>query len=235
MRLLQRSAVVKAKTNEREQAIAEGAKLAKRVDALRELSAKEEKQLMDFREKTMDTIRVEIERLNQEKRVLVGEIKSLGIERKLLLEPLDASWDEIVRAQKICDEREINLNIRMDEVAAREDENKLRSATLKKRNALISEKEEIVKEVVEAATKMLADATQVLAQARNDAQTAKTHSELLGMSLTERESNVAIRERDVEIGKEVNARVRKANIAQQIILADERVALDAGFKELNKK
>ncbi len=235
MRLLQRSAVKIAKNLDTQREIEEGKKLAKRVDSLRELSSVEEKNLLAFRDQTMNTVRAELEPLHQEKRVLLQDIQRLETQRKLLLAPLDAKWEEVTKAQKIVDDWEAELTARESAAAHLEDDNKLRSATLKKRNAVIAEKEALVQEIVETATKMVADAKEVLADARNEAQTTKMRSELATLSLVERETAVALRERDAVIVKENNTKVRKENIQKSIQLADREATLERGFAELKRK
>lgn len=235
MRLLQKSAVNNAKTIDRQREIDEGAKLAKRVDSLRELSAVEEKNLFIFRDQTMGAIRAEMEALNQEKDALIKGIEGLKVQKKILLEPLDEKWEEVNKAQAICDNWEQELTAREDSVAHKEDKTFVLKASLDKRAKSISEKEELVKEIVEAATKMVADAKELLAQAHAEAQNITYKTSATAASLLERETLVAIRERDVQTVKESNAKVRKDNIALQIRLADERATLDAGFRELKQK
>jgi hypothetical protein len=231
MRLLQKSAVNNAKTIDREREIAEGQKLAKRVDSLRELSAVEEKNLFAFRDKTMSAIRADMEPLHREKQVLLQDIKGLTIQKKMLLEPLDQKWYEVNKAQKICDDWEQELTAREDGIARREDKNKVVQKELLDKSISVYEKENLVKEIIDAATKMVGDAKEVLADVRNKAQTFQMQSEVRAASLDERETLLAIRERDVQTVKETNTKVRSANIAQQIRLASDRAALDAALKE----
>ncbi len=227
-----KSAVNKAKLIDRQREIDEGAKLAKRVDSLRELSATEEKNLLTFREQAMETVRAELKPLHQEKAVLLQEIRELAVQKKLLQVPLDEKWEEITKAQKICDDWEQELTVRESAATHLEDDNKLRSATLKKRNVTITEKEALVQEIVYTATKMLADAKEVLAESRNEAQHAKMHAEVTLSALAERETALAVRERDVQIGKENNAKVRKANIEAHIQLADREATLERALKRI---
>ena len=235
MRLLQKSAVIQAKAVDRQREVDEGAKLAKRVDSLRQLSATEEKNLLDFRDKTMAAVREEIAPIHYEKQVLLQDIEGLKVQKKLLLQPLDEKWEEVSNAQKICDDWEQELTAREDAIARKEDNISIFKASLDKKAQNITASEEVIKEAIAVATKMADDAKEVLAKARNDAQSIQMQSETVVASLLERENLVAIRERDVQTVKESNTKVRKANIALQIQLADERATLDAGFRELKQK
>lgn len=235
MRLLQKSAVSQAKAVDRQREIDEGVKLAKRVDSLRQLSASEEKNLLNFRDKTMAAVRAEIAPLHQEKSVLLQDIESLKAQKKLLLQPLDEKWEEVNKAQKICDDWEQELTAREDIAAHKEDNIHMFKASLEERANKILEKEKLVQEIVDTATKMIADAKVVLTNAHNDAQSIKIQAETVATMLTERENTVAMRERDVQSAKESNTKVRRANIERQKQLIDREATLERGFAELKRK
>lgn len=84
MKLLSQTEVNKLKGNERKQLIDEGVKLAKKVDLLRETSAKEEANLAKFRTESLRTLREEIEVLVREKLSLCEELKGLREEKERL-------------------------------------------------------------------------------------------------------------------------------------------------------
>lgn len=234
MRLLQKSAVNKAKAVDRQREIDEGAKLAKRVDSLRELSSVEEKNLLAFRDQTMKNVRAEIEPLYQQKQVLVQDIKGLEVQKKFLLEPLDQKWEEVTKAQQICDNWEQELTVRENFLATEKDKTSVLKASLDKRAKNIIEKEALVKEIIETATEMVANATLVLADAYKESESLKVQGETVAKTLTERETLVAIRERDVETVKTNNTKVRKENIQMSVQLADREATLERGFAELKR-
>ena len=92
MKLLDKKEVLQAKNLSRQLEINEGAKLAKKVDALRETTALEEKKLAEFRSATLKIIKLEVDELNNTKKVLLDEVDRLKQERIELRKPLDKEW-----------------------------------------------------------------------------------------------------------------------------------------------
>lgn len=82
--MLNKSEVNTFKSNERKQLIDEGVKLAKKVDLLRETSAKEEANLSKFRIESLKTLKEEIEVLIAKKDSLINEIENLQTEKNRL-------------------------------------------------------------------------------------------------------------------------------------------------------
>lgn len=77
MKLLDKKEVLQAKNLTRETEINEGAKLARKIDALRETAALEEKKLAEFREKTLNIIKEEVDVLILRRNKLREEIHTL--------------------------------------------------------------------------------------------------------------------------------------------------------------
>lgn len=84
MKLLPRQEIAALKSIERKKEIDEGAKLAQKIDVLRETAAKEESTLATFREKTLGLIREDIMQLSQERNVLRIEVDLLRKEKQEL-------------------------------------------------------------------------------------------------------------------------------------------------------
>src|SRR5258708_2263052 len=95
MKLLDKKTVDTLKAVERKKEVDEGAKLAKRVDNLRELSAKEEANLTKFRDESLKKIREEIEQEVQKCDVLKKENVILVEQNRILRIPLDVEWEEV--------------------------------------------------------------------------------------------------------------------------------------------
>lgn len=232
MRLLPKSAVEKAKALDKQREIDEGKKLATHIDSLRTLAATEEKNLTDFREKSLKAVQVEINGKLEEKNGLEHAIKHLTGVRQALMEPLDAKWEDVNKAQKINNEWDEELTERETKVAEAHEVNIAVGKVQAKKAESLADEEARVKEVVAQALEMIDNAKEILAQARNDAQVIKTEDELRGQELLTRELTVAARERDASNKEAQNIKVRKANIAEQIRLADMRATLE---KELKNK
>lgn len=86
MKLLPRQEITALKNIERKKEIDEGAKLAQKIDVLRETAAKEEASLSKFREKTLGLIRGDVMQLSQERNILQIEVDILRKEKRELSE-----------------------------------------------------------------------------------------------------------------------------------------------------
>jgi len=237
MRLLPKSAVEKAKALDKQREIDEGKKLATHIDSLRTLAATEEKNLMDFRDKSLKVVQAEINGKLEEKNGLEHAVEHLKYVRKTLLEPLDAKWEEVNKAQQINNDWDTELSEREVKVTADKEANLAFESELAKKADQLNDTEERVKEVVAQAAKMIEDAKEVLAKARNDAQVSTNEISLKSLDLLQREENVAARERDAKNTEERNKKVRKENLETTIRLNDREAALERSFEELkrNKK
>ncbi len=233
--LLPKSAIDKAKALDRQREIEQGKALANRVDTLRELSAVEEKNLKEFRSKSLGTLKDEIIALLQEKNTLLIEIRSRRLELIALMEPIDLKWDDIDKAQKVLDDWEEKLSAKQAEIFETRLElfNEAKGLETKRRE--IFENEKRTDDALVVALTMQEKARETLADARNEAQTLKSQAELMEIELNQREVLVTSRERDVKIAEETNIAVRTQNGIDKILLEDERGILKAGFEELKRK
>lgn len=104
MKLLLKSTITNQKNAERKQEIDEGLALARRIDALRETSAKEEQNLLTYRATALKVVQNEIDILVKQKNDLESEIKRQEEHRRDLLKPLDKEWaelnDKMVKVEK---------------------------------------------------------------------------------------------------------------------------------------
>lgn len=95
MKLQPKSAIVALKAAEQRQTIAEGLKLSKRVDRLREVAADEEAALNAFRLRTIETINAEITEATEKKETLLGEVSELEKRRAEAFVPLREKEQEL--------------------------------------------------------------------------------------------------------------------------------------------
>lgn len=234
MRLLPKSAINKAKALDRQREIDEGKKLATRVDKLRELSAIEEKNLMAFREKTMEAIQAEIRPLIDKRDTLLKDIKDRTTQRNILLIPLDAKWEEVNKAQALCNDWHKELDTRQSEVATSREGLFREAKELEVKRVSISNNEERVKELIFQALNMEEEAKEVLARARNDANVIQLNASIREIELKQREVALSYKEVDVKNSNEYNISVHNDNVAESIRLADMRATLERAIKR-NKK
>ncbi len=85
MKLLDKQSITTLKNIDRKREVEEGAKLAKKIDILRETASKEEANLSKFRDQSLRLIKEEIDKLIDEKLTLRQQIEKLKEEKQLLI------------------------------------------------------------------------------------------------------------------------------------------------------
>lgn len=99
-RLLTQSDLDSRKSADRRREVEEGAKLARRVDGLRELAAETEKNVEQHRSASLAQAQRDIDAVLSKKELLEGEVRELEEERKRLQAPLDAAWEKVRQESK---------------------------------------------------------------------------------------------------------------------------------------
>jgi len=235
IRLLQKSEVQKAKALERQKEIEEGKKLATRVDKLRELSADEERNLRESRDKAISAIRIAINPLIEQKEDVERQITTRREELATLMRPIDDRWVEINQAQKLLDDWEEDLEKRDGENELVKSKNLDIATKLSKREKNLEHNEAVFKEMLAEAVHMSEQAKEILADARNEAQAHISASELIKTQLREREEKIAARERDAVLKEKLNAETQKYHAEEKIKLTDMRATLERGLQRLKNK
>lgn len=116
MRLMAKSDIDKAKAAAQRQSIDEGLKLAKRVDALREVSAAEEASLERFRSETLKVIHAEITEVTEKRDTLKKEVADLEALKVELQKPLDEEWVRLYSYEQVVMLREDDVKVKEMEV-----------------------------------------------------------------------------------------------------------------------
>jgi len=214
MRLLSKSEVTQAKALERQKEIEEGVKLAKRVDALREVGAEEEKSLSKFRSETILSIKNEITAKLDERDTLVKEVEELREERRVLMEPLteekqklENQKQELQKVKKELDERnqelvsrEIGLNGREKDIIIQErradDMHSTQETLLREAGTLRDEMERKEREANEQLRKAYAEAETIM----QNAKVKETNINRREEAVLKKED--LLREKEIELEKE---------------------------------
>lgn len=123
IRLLPKSEVDRKKAAEQKATIDEGAKLARRIDNLREVAAEEETALETFRVQSVSKINDDIKKKSEERDALDGQIAQKKQELKDAFKPLekerarlDQERSSLDARREAQDERESMLNDREERV-----------------------------------------------------------------------------------------------------------------------
>ncbi len=222
MKLLDKRKIDIAKSQEKKLEIDTGMALARRVDALREANASEEKKLREYREVAVKEVQEEIEKLERVKSSLNGDIKMATETRQELLKPLNKEWFELREAQaELTRERE---TIKIDREELELDKQKGRDEWAKLLNveeqikANFKESEKIKNE----AKSLHKLANQEYEKAKEERATQRTvySKAMAGLAQTEEEyavalRTIAIREHAVQ-DKEAELISREKHLASQV-------------------
>lgn len=226
MNLLPKKEIDLQKSSERKMEIDQGASLAKKVDALRELAAKEQQNLIRFRNESLGKVQVEIAELLAERDGISRDIESLRSDRTKLSKPLKGEWIEVRKANSQLD----SLN---EAMAQKSKALELKERELSEANEEISRIGRQVREKSGQIEKILSDVDlerQNLQRyvSESEGKVLKKHDELTQRTheMDSREATLASREREVEIAQRHLDMETKDIINQRILLADREGQLE---------
>ncbi len=226
LKLLNRRELDSAKAKDRQKEIDEGKKLATRVDILRRTVADEERTLDQFRVTTVASIQTEIDGKIKEKDKLDEELAVRREERKALLKPLNAAWDD-VNAQKesLAGETEA-LSQRKSALNAQVSTNIERERQLRIEEGRIADDRKSAHEFVQKAKKMNKDAASDLMNARTQSEILLSNAQAIEQGVLKREKNVSLLEGLVEQRRKANDVITRKNDEDRVRLRDAYATLE---------
>lgn len=234
MKLLSKLDVTKNKAVERKREIDEGAKLARKVDGLRQLSAAEESNLTKFREESLKELNKVILSKQKESDDLDEDIKIKKGIRDKLLEPLQVEFDAIDNAKKDIEKLNLDLERREETLRKATLILELEQKQLETSNKQLDTKHRYLDEqLLEAIVH-----TNELERLRKDSDernaNIKKQEKMVVSDLIRREAAVAIREKDAMLQQEHNKKVAFLHDKERIQLADMRATLERAIKRIKK-
>ena len=235
MRLLDKNELAKAKTIEKSREIAEGLKISKTVDKLRELRANEEQSLNKWREETLAAISQEISKAEDVKNTLLQEVSTLREEKGRGLKDVDDKLAWLKSFEESLNQHEESLAQKSLEVS--------NMISLANRNMEDSRRElEQARSHREEAEKLhrisLEDAKQAkLASmlAENTREQAELDRQKWEENLTNRAKVLEEREKSVKVAEKLNSDRESELRIEKIQLADQRRTLERAMSRIKKK
>ncbi len=198
MKLLSKNEIEKAKSLERKLEIDEGAKLARKVDDLRKLSAEEEMKQSKFRLASLKETNDQIAAATTERDSLLAEVVKLREEKRILQIPLDAKWSEVKGYEQRLQRLEIEISVKETSLEQRKkDLSVLEEAARVTENEIDLAAQRIAGNLL-ASERKVQEADAVLDEAKLVRNETDDYVESQKNSLLSREAEVAVRERDVE-------------------------------------
>ena len=223
MRILEKQQINTLKAIEKKREVDEGLKLAHSVDALRETKAKEENNLRQFRDKSLETIKADIDSLLIQKNLAMKVLEDLEKARIEAEAPLD-----LKQAWKDVETDKVELNIVKGDILNREASLIQRESSIEASKKEFFVRDEKLKEQENLSnrynleTKNAYDkAAQIKLQSEKELEKATKYSFDEDNRLRGIAESISIRERDVQNEKEVIEQMQididreKLNIASQ--------------------
>lgn len=230
LRLLNKREVDKAKSIDRKREVDEGTKLAKRVDGLRETVSKEEKNLKDFRDKTVSEVMSELKTLSDRKEYLKSDIEELERQHIIAKFPLDKEWLKIKEKQEIMSDLEEKLSSKSDEIRQKFDELETREQVLQVEEQRISDDRNRSKVHLANSVKTEEEAQYILNDAKKQAEGIISRAESKEKVADVREQNLTAREKRAFQQLEDNRSAKIDLMNRERALADAYATLERAKK-----
>lgn len=220
LKLLDKRDIQAKKAKERSQEVAEGVKLARRIDALRETQAEEQSSLESFRVRTIETINKEIKALADTRDLLSGEVKNLEDRKKEALKPIDA---ELKKLEK---ERE-EVNSKKIEIASSLKDIQEQTKILNKREKQIKRTEEITADLHLQSESLFNERNQRLSHAKEIEQEMALSQERHNSRLVSLEKEVVDKLSQAELTlSKARATLKKASEKEKELSEKEVLLID---------
>lgn len=234
MKLLRKSEVLALKESERAREAAEGVKIARRVDELRELQTNTAKKLDDFRDSTLRVITEEIKSLGAKRDSLANEVSVLQKKYDALLPGIPLKREAIKkREEAIATQEQVILakeeSLRLQELDIYE----LKEAVKKNLAQAASTNESADNRLKDAFYKE-GEASQALQRAQKVESNAVKAKEVQEMQLGERERAVARREGDFEIRVSIQEAKEREFEQERKKLEDRRAMVERTLERLKQ-
>ncbi len=235
MKLLSKNEFDKAKAAEQMASVQEGAKLAKRIDNLREVASEEEASLEKFRRETIGNIHVQITTEIQKRDNLTKEVSDLEDRKKSALVPLTEEWDKVRAYSRSLDADRESLDSYNNALGARQiavaDRERGTEAGLKRAEDREAHSADLLKKSVQDRE----GAVQAIESARLLKRESEEAARLVKVELTHREELVASREESATL-KETDISAREKKLADGLrLLRDQEEMLARDLKRLFQK
>lgn len=233
-KLLSKNEIDKAKNLDKAREIAEGLKISRRVDALRNLQANEEKSLEDFKVQTLSAIQAEISGLVFSKETLIEEIRVLRSEKERGLKEVEVKKKNLDILADSLDEKEDNLIAKSIELFRKEGQIsknlKVSEDELLRRKTHTEEAHRLHRK----AEKEKQEADLILIKTQEVQEKALKKKEEMNIVLLMREKIIDEREKILEQEKETTKQIMEDLAIEKIQLVDQRATLERAMKRLQK-
>lgn len=234
IKLLPKQEITRLQAEEKRVAVAEGMKLARRVDNLREVAAQEEASLASFRSATLKAIKSETDVAKKERDTVLQEVKVLREELQEGTQVLDEREKALIERENLVKDRETELEKRIFALntlteKVRKEEKEAQHATSKLKNIW-----DILVKMGDDIKSVYGEAQSYLEGAIDKATQIALLFQEVDKELKHRDIEVASRERDVIIKEERVQRTFKELHEREVQLRDRELTLEREIKRVKK-
>lgn len=219
VKLLQKSELQSLKAKERALEVREGVKLATKVDGLRELQAKTEKEFELYKTSTLSAITEEITKTNEEKEKISGELRILKEEYDLLLPEIPIKRKELAEFEKTLMKWEHKLEKREEKAGLSEIDVAEALDTAESIRIMNEDNERISRNLLIQTNKAKIEAEQTLA-------TARKIQEQAFQELQDSEATLNLRELSIKTKEQELSRTESILMNDQRELINEKRKVD---------
>lgn len=234
MKLQDKKEILEAKNNDRALEIREGAKLARKIDVLRQTASEEETKLSRFREATLARLREETKEAALKRDAIKDEVARLEEERIRAEAPIDlvTEWEKVrsdqVEIQGLKDDlfsRETHLIAGESTVARKEQE-------FLDREEQVKESEEFTNRLKDEATKAYEEADAIRARSEDSRVLVEKTLEKRNQTLSIREKEAQNREYDLSLTKDQLDKERQELDTERIHIESQQQSLRIAWENI---
>jgi len=235
MKLLRKSEITSLKERDRVREIAEGQKIARKVDELRELQSTTEKKLNDFRDSSLRTIGEEIKTLGAQRDTLAAEVSSLQKKLDSMLpnlgttrEELDKKEDELKNLEQFLAKQKEHLDIQ--ELDIIEVKKELSDTLAKEKTTKQATWVALVK-----AEEAKADALNEFVKAKNAFEKVEQEKSLAEADIAFRQEQLSAKEEELNEKESILNKERKELEREKVKLADRQKMVERTLERLREQ
>lgn len=234
MRLLKKEELSIAKSNDKAKEIAEGLKISRRVDSLRELQVNEEATLEKWRSETIVSISKEIEQGIAERDEILNRIVELKTQLASMLPEMATEREKLSLLRKELEEKELSLKEKEHEINLKEID-----IALVLKNSMESEQravthEKIAEDLHRKAKGIEEDASNSLKRAEIIENNAIVAEQTIKESLSLRDNELTLKEKEVLDREELVNYKEKELKVKEIRLVDREKTLERELERIRK-
>jgi hypothetical protein len=232
IKLLSKNETAKAKALDQSREIAEGSKIAKRVDGLRELLAEESKTLDDFRTSTLAQISKETSEALTSRDSILSEVKELRKEKEQGLNEVSEARRELDAFKATLDDRELDLAEKAHHIEISEEWAAKNFLDAQRELVLSTNQREQADRLLQEAKDKENYADRVLKSAESIRERSANNEMAIQRELSARERNVAQRELLCAEQEEQNIKKEQELVTLKVQIDDKEGMLNRSIQRM---